>query len=100
MNIVEEVDVQIDDVEDQILNKPSPDILERLFALKRVLLTMRGTITHQREVLNKLARDDSSIVDAHDGSFSGMSMITWYGCRSSMRACAIWSAERWIYTSP
>ncbi len=69
MDIVEEVDVEIDEIEDQILNKPSPDILERLFALKRVLLTMRRTITHQREVLNKLARDDYRIIDAQDRVF-------------------------------
>jgi magnesium transporter len=69
MDIVEEVDVQIDDMEDQILNKPSPEILEQLFALKRVLLTMRRTITHQREVLNKLARDDYRIIDAQDRVF-------------------------------
>jgi len=69
MDLVEEVDVKIDDVEDEILNKPTPVVLEKLFDLKRVLLTMRRTITHQREVLNKLARDDYRIIDAQDRVF-------------------------------
>jgi magnesium transporter len=69
MEIVEQVDEKIDEVEDQILNKPTPDVLEQLFGLKRVLLTMRRTITHQREVLNKLARDDYRIIDAQDRVF-------------------------------
>jgi magnesium transporter len=69
MEIVEQVDEKIDEVEDRILNKPTPAVLEQLFDLKRVLLTMRRTITHQREVLNKLARDDYRIIDAQDRVF-------------------------------
>jgi magnesium transporter len=69
MDIVEQVDEKIDLVEDEILGKPTPTILEQLFDLKRILLSMRRTITHQREVLNKLARDDYRIIDAQDRVF-------------------------------
>jgi magnesium transporter len=69
MDIVEQVDEKIDGVEAEILNKPNPSVLEQLFDLKRVLLTMRRTITHQREVLNKLARDDYRMVDPMDRVF-------------------------------
>jgi len=69
MEIVENVDEKIDGVEDEILNRPTSAVLEQLFALKRVLLTMRRTVTHQREVLNKLARDDYRIIDPKDRIF-------------------------------
>lgn len=66
---MEKIDGEIDRIEDQVFNRPEPDTLERLFALKRVLLAMRRIITPQREVLNKLARDDFEVVDPHDRIF-------------------------------
>lgn len=69
MPIIESIDDQIDRVEDEVLTKAAPDTLERIFALKRILLSMRRIITPQREVLNKLARDDFEVVDPHDRVF-------------------------------
>ncbi|KAF0108027.1 MAG: magnesium Mg(2+) and cobalt Co(2+) transport protein CorA [Anaerolineaceae bacterium] len=69
MPIVEQIDREIDDIEDQIFYKPVPGTLESLFALKRALLSMRRVITPQREVLNKLARDDYRVIDPHDRIF-------------------------------
>lgn len=66
---IEYIDDEIDRMEDRVFNQPKPDILERLFALKRVLLAMRRIITPQREVLNKLARDDYAVVGPHDRVF-------------------------------
>lgn len=69
MPVVEAIDDQIDRVEDEVLTKAAPDTLQRIFALKRVLLTMRRILTPQREVLNKLARDDYEVVDPKDRVF-------------------------------
>ncbi len=69
MPMVEAIDDQIDRVEDEVLIKAEPDTLERIFSLKRILLSMRRIITPQREVLNKLARDDFEVVDPHDRIF-------------------------------
>jgi magnesium transporter len=69
MPIVEQVDDAIDQIEDQVFDRPSPDTLERLFALKRVLLAMRRILVPQREVLNKLARDDYKVIDPKDRIF-------------------------------
>ena len=69
MPIVEKIDDSIDQIEDQIFDRPSPRTLEKLFALKRVLLAMRRILLPQREVLNKLARDDYKIVDPKDRIF-------------------------------
>ena len=69
MPVVEKIDAGIDQLEDQIFDKPSPRTLERLFALKRVLLAMRRILLPQREVLNKLARDDYHVIDPKDRVF-------------------------------
>src|SRR5258706_14310753 len=69
MPIVEAIDDQIDRVEDEVLVKAAPDTLERIFALKRILLSMRRIITPQREVLSKLARDDYEVIDPKDRVF-------------------------------
>jgi magnesium transporter len=69
MPIVGKIDDEIDDIEDQVFSKPTRDTLEQIFALKRALLSMRRAITPQREVLNKLARDDYRVIDPHDRIF-------------------------------
>jgi magnesium transporter len=52
-----------------VFSKPTPETLERLFSLKRTLLAMRRIIAPQREVLNKLARDDYRMIDPRDRIF-------------------------------
>ncbi len=69
MPAVEKIDSAIDQIEDQVFDRPSPRTLEKLFALKRVLLTMRRIVLPQREVLNKLARDDYRVIDPKDRIF-------------------------------
>jgi magnesium transporter len=69
MPVVEKIDDAIDKIEDQVFDRPSPHTLEKLFALKRVLLAMRRIVLPQREVMNKLARDDFRVVDPKDRIF-------------------------------
>ncbi len=69
MPIVDRIDEEIDEIEDQVFDRPTPGTLERLFALKRVLLAMRRILLPQREVLNKLARDDYAVIDRKDRIF-------------------------------
>lgn len=64
MPAVEEMDAVIDHIEDQVFSHPAPDVLEHLFTLKRALLHLRRIIMPQREVLNKLARDDYAVIAA------------------------------------
>jgi magnesium transporter len=64
MPVVEEIDAAIDHAEDQIFERPTPYTLEHIFMLKRAALHMRRIIGPQREVLNKLARDDYKVIDA------------------------------------
>ncbi len=69
MPAVEKIDASLDQIEDQIFDRPSPRTLEKLFALKRVLLAMRRILLPQREVMNKLARDDYQVIDPKDRIF-------------------------------
>jgi magnesium transporter len=69
MPLVEKIDDAIDKIEDQVFDRPSPRTLEQLFTLKRVLLAMRRIVLPQREVMNKLARDDFQVVDPKDRIF-------------------------------
>ena len=69
MAIVEELDDAIEEVEDQVFDNPSPAILEQVFKLKRALLRLRRVVVPQREVLNKLARDEYAVIDAQDRVF-------------------------------
>ncbi len=69
MPAVEKIDASLDQIEDQIFDRPSPRTLEKLFALKRVLLAMRRILLPQREVMNKLARDDYYVIDPKDRIF-------------------------------
>lgn len=64
MPVVEGINEAIDLIEDQIFDKPTPTTVEQIFTLKRAALALRRIISPQREVLNKLARDDYPVIDA------------------------------------
>ncbi len=66
MTTVEDMDEEIEWVEDQVFDRPSPEIVQRLFSLKRATLHLRRALSPLREVLNKLARDNFTVVDAKD----------------------------------
>jgi len=66
MPVVESVDSTIDRIEDRIFRQPTPDILKRTFAIKRAVLRLRRILGPQREVLNKLARDDFAVIDPRE----------------------------------
>ncbi|MBU0490830.1 MAG: magnesium/cobalt transporter CorA [Chloroflexi bacterium] len=69
MPAVEQMDDAIDLIEDEIFDNPAPTVLERTFAFKRALLHLRRIIMPQREVLNKLARDDYAVIAAEHRIF-------------------------------
>jgi magnesium transporter len=66
MIVVDEIDEAIDRLEDEVFDKPTPDTLEQIFKIKRAVLNLRRILSPQREVLNRLARDDYPVVDAKD----------------------------------
>lgn len=62
--IVEEIDDQIDFVEDEIFNGAKSTILSNIFRLKRSALKLRRVLGPQREVFNRLARDEYMVIDS------------------------------------
>lgn len=66
MQAVDELDEGIEWVEVKVFSQPTPEIVQKLFALKRATLLMRRSLSPMREVLNKLARDDYTIIDSRD----------------------------------
>jgi magnesium transporter len=61
--VIEGLDVMIDRAEDEIFDRPTTETLEVIFTLKRTVLHLRRIIGPQREVLNKLARDNYAVID-------------------------------------
>ena len=66
MPVVEQFDLNIDQLEDEIFKQSERGTLEQIFSIKRSVLFLRRILAHQREVLNKLARDEYSQIDAQD----------------------------------
>jgi magnesium transporter len=63
MPVVEHLDSAIDQAEDEIFSGAAPETLGRIFNFKRTVMQLRRAIGPQREVLNKLARDDYPVID-------------------------------------
>jgi magnesium transporter len=66
MQIVEEMDEEIEWIEDQVFEKPSAEMVQRIFLLKRATMHLRRAVSPMREVLNKLARDSYDVIDSKD----------------------------------
>jgi magnesium transporter len=56
--ITDRMETEIDWLEDSVLQKPDPAILERLITLKHSIMELRRVTTPLREVINRLARDE------------------------------------------
>ena len=66
MPVLEELDRQADEVSDLAISDPTPQLLRRIQGLKHGILHLRRIIAPQREVMNRLSRDDlSQITDRH-----------------------------------
>ena len=85
--VLESLGDELEQLEDELLEKPTRDLLPRLHRLKRTLLVMRRMLWPQREVLGKLLRDDSGIIsddiqvyyrDCYDHTIQIMELIETY----------------------
>ena len=62
--VIDHMDDEIELLEDQVLQKPDPHILARVLELKHDILFLRRLISPQREVMNRISRDEFPVVDA------------------------------------
>jgi magnesium transporter len=63
MPLLDKMDDEIEWLEDRVLEKPNPKTLERILNLKHSTLSLRRFITPQREIMNRLSRDDFGMID-------------------------------------
>ena len=56
--VLEDLDRQADEVSDLAISDPTPQLLRRIQGLKHGILHLRRIIAPQREVMNRLSRDD------------------------------------------
>ncbi len=63
MPLVDGIDEKVEAIEEQILSHPTSATLQQVLAMKRALMHLRRIIAPQREVLNKLARDEFAVVE-------------------------------------
>jgi magnesium transporter len=60
--VMDAFDEAADAVEQEAVGQPKDDLLPRIFRLKRAIYRMRRMATHQREVLQRLARGEFDLI--------------------------------------
>lgn len=85
--VLEQLGDDIEQIEEQLLDRPTRNTLLQLHRLKRTMLIMRRMLWPQREVLNKLLRNETGIVtdgnhvyyrDCYDHTIQIMDLIETY----------------------
>jgi magnesium transporter len=61
--LVDQLDEEIEMLEDAVLAHPKPEILQRVLELKHETMFLRRIISPQREIINRLSRDDFPMID-------------------------------------
>lgn len=61
---IDHLDDRIDLIEDDVLETPSPEILQKIFEYKRQLIDLRRIIVATRDIGMHLQRDSGNLVDA------------------------------------
>lgn len=66
LTAIEHLDEAIDAAQDEVLHDPSPETMRKILRVKRSALRIHRIIAPQREVVNRLARDEYKQIDARD----------------------------------
>jgi magnesium transporter len=62
----EHLDEAIDDAQNEVFTAPTPRTLRKIFQIKRAALRLHRAMIPLREILNRLARDEYPLIDAHN----------------------------------
>ena len=85
--VLESLGDEVEQIEEEMLDEPTRDTLQRLHRLKRTMLIMRRALWPQREILSKLLHDESGIIgddthvyyrDCYDHTIQIMDLIETY----------------------
>lgn len=58
MPIIDNLESEVEWLEDSVVEKPTPETLQRLLSIKHNLMSFRRILSPQREVMNRLSRDE------------------------------------------
>lgn len=64
--VLDHFDEDLDVIEDEVLTRPTQQLLTRLLGLKREIILLRKTLVHEREVLARLSRGEFALIDARE----------------------------------
>jgi magnesium transporter len=67
--LLDHVDSALDEMEEQVFTRPNPALLARLLRLKRVIIHLRKTLVHEREVLARMFRGEFSLIDEREAVY-------------------------------
>ncbi len=64
--VIDKIADRVEDLEESIFGKFDTDALQRIFRLKKELLSVRRAIAPERDVVNVMLRRDINVFDEHD----------------------------------
>ncbi len=85
--VLESYGERVEELEDEVIDKPTPEILNEIHRIKRELLLVRRTAWPEREVINALQREDTYLVkpetrvflrDCYDHTIQVIDMVETY----------------------
>ncbi|WP_317619360.1 magnesium/cobalt transporter CorA [Laspinema sp. D2d] len=85
--VLEAYGERIEDLEDEVVANPTPHTLQKIYKIKRELLTLRRAIWPQRDAINTLIRDGSPLIceevriylrDCYDHTMQVLDMVETY----------------------
>jgi magnesium transporter len=85
--VLERYGERIEDLEQEVIIKPTPDTLRKIYKIRRQLLKLRRAIWPQRDVINSLIRDSGDLIsdgvrlylrDCYDHSIQVIDMVETY----------------------
>jgi len=63
--LIDQMETEVEWLEDSVLEKPKPETLQRLLTIKHSIMALRRFISPQREVMNRLSREDfPNVIDS------------------------------------
>ena len=60
--VVDVFEETLDDLETEVMNEPTPEILAKVFSLKKSIFQLRRVAAYQRDLLVRLARPGTSVI--------------------------------------
>lgn len=85
--VLESYGERVEELEDEVIDKPTPEILNEIHRIKRELLLVRRTAWPEREVINALQREEAHLVrpetrvflrDCYDHTVQVIDMVETY----------------------